>query len=205
MQRFDAAPWPVSLKVVSAAATVLLLGATFALYRAVPRGTRVPFAEGFGTFVFVVPLAILLVALCFLVRGYELDGTGLYVERLLWRTRIELGGLTRAWHDPSAMRRSLRLIGNGGLYAVTGIFQNRTLGRYRAFVTDPKLAVVLRYESRTIVLSPAYPDALLRHLQLVSPATVIGAPSGAVGVFRVGAGAVAGAAVRPKRPGEVAE
>ena len=180
MQSFDAAPWPVSLKVVSTVAAVVLVGVTAVLYRAVPRGTRVPFAEGFGTFVFVVPLAILLVALCFLVRGYELDGTGLYVERLLWRTRIDLGGLTRAWHDPSAMRRSLRLFGNGGLFSITGIFQNAALGRYRAFVTDPKRAVVLRYESRVVVVSPADPDALLGHLRLVSPGTVVGEPPGAV-------------------------
>ncbi len=180
MQRFEAAAWPVSLKLVSTVAAVVLLGATGVLYRAVPRGARVPFAAGFGAFVFAVPLGILLVALCFLVRGYELDGTGLYVERLLWRTRVDLGGLTRAWHDPSAMRRSVRLFGNGGLFSITGIFQNAALGRYRAFVTDPKRAVVLRYESRVVVVSPADPDALLGHLTLVAPGAVVGAPPGAV-------------------------
>src|SRR5664280_2873735 len=179
MQRFDAAPWPVSLKVVSTVAAVVLVGVTYVLYRTVPRGTRVPFAEAFGTFVFVVPLAILLVALCFLVRGYEFDGTGLYIERLLWRTPVGLEGLNRAWRDPSAIRRSLRLFGNGGLFAITGIFQSKALGRYRAFVTNPKQAVVLRYETR-VVLSPADPDALLGHLRLVSPGTVVGEPPSAV-------------------------
>lgn len=180
MQRFDAAPWPVSLKVVSAAATVVLLGVTFALEHAIPRGTRVPFAERFGTVLVAVPAAILLVTLLFIVRGYELDGTGLYVERLLWRTPIGLEGLNRAWHDPSAMRRSLRLFGNGGLFAITGIFQNKALGRYRAFVTNPKQAVVLRYETRVVVLSPADPDALLGYLTLVFPGTLIGAPPSSV-------------------------
>lgn len=169
MQRFDAAPWPASLKVVSAIGTLGLLGAAVALLRVLPRGTRVPFAEAFGTFVFVVPLVILFVALLFLVRGYGLDSEELYVERLLWRTPIGLGDPTRAWRDPSAMRRSIRLFGNGGLFAITGIFQNGTLGRYRAFVTVPKQAVVLRYESRVVVLSPANPDDLLRYLRLVSP------------------------------------
>jgi hypothetical protein len=74
------------------------------------------------------------------------------------------------------MRRSLRLFGNGGLFSITGIFQNATLGRYRAFVTDPKQAVVLRYESRVVVLSPANPDELLGHLELVSPGSVVGKP-----------------------------
>lgn len=180
MQRFDAAPWPVSLKVVSTGATVVLLGVTYALSRAIPRGTRVPFAQTFGTFFVAVPAMILLGALLFVVRGYEVDSNGLYVERLLWSTRVGLDGLTRAWHDPSALRRSLRLFGNGGLFAITGVFQNKAIGRYRAFVTDPKLAVVLRYESRTVVVSPADPDGLLGHLTLVSPGTVIGAPPSAV-------------------------
>jgi len=180
MQRFDVAPWPVSLKVVSTLATVVLLGVTFVLYRAVPRGTRAPFAEEFGMLVFAVPLAILLVSLLFLVRGYDLDQTGFYVDRLLWRTPIGLSGLTAAWHDPSAMKRSLRLFGNGGLFAITGIFQSKALGRYRAFVTNPKQAVVLRYETRVVVLSPADPDALLGHLRLVSPGTVVGEPPSAV-------------------------
>lgn len=180
MQRFDAAPWPVSLKVVSTIGTVALGGVACVLYRTIPRGTRVPFAETFGTFMPVVPAAIVVVALLFIVRGYEFDGTGLHIERLLWRTPVGLEGLNRAWRDPSAMRRSLRLFGNGGLFAITGIFQNKALGRYRAFVTNPKQAVVLRYETRVVVLSPADPDALLGHLRLVSPGTSIGAPPSAV-------------------------
>lgn len=174
MPRFDAAPWPTSLKVVSTIATLVLLVATGVLHGAVPRGTRVPFAESFGTLVVLVPPVILAVALLFLVRGYELDATGLYVERLLWRTRIPLAGLRRAWHDPAALRRSLRLFGNGGLYSITGIFQNATIGRYRAFVTDPRRAVVLRFESRTVALSPAEPDALLAHLRTVAPGVAVG-------------------------------
>ena len=176
MQRFDVAPWSVSLRVVSAISTLVLLGITGVLDRVLLRGARLPFAETFGTVVLLAPAAVLLVALLFLVRGYELDATGLFVERLFWRTRIELGGLTGAWHDPSAMRRSLRLFGNRGLYSITGIYLNGTLGRYRAFVTDPTRAVVLRYESRVVVLSPADPDALLRYLALVSPSAMVGGP-----------------------------
>ncbi len=180
MQRFEAAPWPASLKAVSALGTVGLVGVALVLDRAIPRGTRVPFAETFGGYMVLVGPAILLGALLFLVRGYEVDGASLYVERLLWRTSIPLDGLRRAWHDPSAMKRSLRLFGNGGLFAVTGIFQNGTLGRFRAFVTDPKLAVVLRFESRVVVVSPAQPHALLEQIRMVSPGAVIGEPPSAI-------------------------
>ncbi len=179
MQRFEAAPWPVSLKVVSALATVALLGAAGALFWMPLPGTRDPFAAALSRLVFLLPPAILLGGLLFLVRGYELDTTGLYVERLLWRTSVGLDHLTRAWHEPTAMRRSLRLFGNGGLFSITGIFRNGALGRYRAFVTDPKQAVVLRYESRVVVVSPANPDEMLGFLKVVSPATVVGKPPSA--------------------------
>jgi len=54
MLRFEAAPWSTAVKLVSAVGTGVLLAVTYALYRAVPRGTRVPFAETFGTFMVAV-------------------------------------------------------------------------------------------------------------------------------------------------------
>ncbi len=179
MQRFEAAPWPVSLRVVSTIGTVLLVGVGYALVRVIPRGTRAPFAEEFGTLMVAAPVAILLVALLFVVRGYEVNGATLHVERLLWRTPVALAGLARAWHDPSAMKRSLRIFGNGGLYSITGVFTNPALGRYRAFVTDPGRAVVLAFESRVVVVSPAYPHALLGHLASVCPGVAVGEPPSA--------------------------
>lgn len=179
MQRFAAAPWPASLKVVSTIGTLLLVGVGYALVRVIPRGTRAPFAEEFGTLMVAAPVAILLFALLFVVRGYEVDGATLYVERLVWRTPVALAGLARAWHDPSALKRSLRIFGNGGLYSITGVFTNRALGRYRAFVTDPGCAVVLSFDSRTVVVSPADPHALLGHLASVRPGVAVGAPPGA--------------------------
>ncbi len=178
VQRFEAAPWTATLQVVSAIGTIVLLGICYALYRTIPHGTRVPFAETFGTILLFMPPLILAVALLFVVRGYELDASALYVQRLLWRTRIPLDGLDRAWHDPSAMCRSLRVFGNGGLFSVTGLFQNTMLGSYRAFVTDPKQAVVLHFPSRVLVVSPAYPRAFLGHLRFISPKTVVDEPPG---------------------------
>jgi hypothetical protein len=102
-----------------------------------------------------VPLLIALIAVLFVVTAYELEGAELRIRRLLWATRVPLEGLTQAWHDPEAMTRSIRLWGNGGLYSVTGLFRNRRLGRYRAFVTDPARAVVFQLPKRTVVISPA--------------------------------------------------
>ena len=62
------------------------------------------------------------------------------------------------------MARSLRIFGNGGLFSVCGRFRNRELGHYRAFVTDPKNAVVLRFGEQTIVISPEGPKEFVEAL-----------------------------------------
>jgi len=176
MQRFDAAPWSTGLKVMSALGAGVLLAVSYTLYRAVPRGTKVPFAETFGSLMVTVPVLILVVALLFVVTGYRLDADGLSVQRLLWTTRVRLEGLDRAWHDPSATCRSLRVFGNGGLFSVTGWFRNATLGRYRAFLTDPAKAVVMRSPTRVVVFSPADPSGFLATLKLSFPGVIVGEP-----------------------------
>jgi hypothetical protein len=63
------------------------------------------------------------------------------------------------------MAHSWRIWGNGGLFAIHGWFQNRELGRYRAFVTDPDHAVVLRWPQVTVVVSPGEPARFVQVLQ----------------------------------------
>jgi len=179
MQRFPAAPWPASLKAISLLGTAVLVGVAYAVIMAIPRGTRVPFAETFGTVVAAVPPLVATIALLFVVTSYEVGPKELRIQRLLWSTRLSLGDLTRAWFDPNAMDGSLRLFGNGGLYSFTGLFRNRTLGRYRAFVTDPKQTVVLQLKKRVVVLSPAEPHAFLQALTVFSPGLLLTRPGGA--------------------------
>ena len=177
MHRFRAAPWPTALKATSFVATVVLAGVGFVLATKIPRGTAAPVAEAFGTVLAFVPPLIALGAALFVVTAYEVDGTELSVLRLLWSTRIPLSGLVRAWADPDAMKCSLRLFGNGGLYSFTGLFQSRALGRYRAFVTDPRRAVVLRLAKRTVVVSPGDPTFFLEQLRACFPGLGGAAPS----------------------------
>ena len=73
-------------------------------------------------------------------------------------------GLESAQIEPDAMRRSLRTFGNGGAFSFSGIYYNKRLGSYRAFVTDPRRTVVLCYANRRIVLSPAAPQAFVSDL-----------------------------------------
>lgn len=129
-----------------------------------------------STVLLMLPPAVLAGALPFMVRGYVLLDDALVVERLGWRTRLPLAGLASVGGDVEAMRGSIRLLGNGGLFSFTGEFWNRRLGRYRALATDPERAVVLRYPTRTIVVTPHDPQhfimrarTLMKHADFERP------------------------------------
>ncbi|MEW6336470.1 MAG: PH domain-containing protein [Acidobacteriota bacterium] len=169
MPRFAAAPWSLAVRIMSVLGTVVLLVMSWFLHRQIPHGTRVPYAEAFGTAMVAVPPLILLGAALFVVRGYRFEGTALLVERLAWSTRVELAGLERAWHDPAAMCRSVRVFGNGGLYSITGVLRNTGLGTYRAYATDPKMSVVLRTPAKVVVVTPADPEAFLDQVRMLFP------------------------------------
>jgi hypothetical protein len=52
----------------------------------------------------------------------------------------------------------MRTFGNGGFFSFTGHFRSKELGSYRAFMTDRRRAVVLRFPSSVIVISPERPE-----------------------------------------------
>jgi hypothetical protein len=169
-----AAPWGTAVRATSWLASAFLLGIALLEALVLPRDLLGgwPWAVGVG-----VPLLILAVSALFVVRGYELAPGELRVRRLLWDTVVPLDALVRAWAAPDAMAGSLRLFGNGGLFSLTGLFRNRSLGNFRAFAMDPRRAVVLDMGSRKVVVTPGSPEELLRQLRLVSPAAaVLGAP-----------------------------
>lgn len=174
---FPAAAWSRALKITSMIGTIVLFGATLLASRAVPASLH----HGIDRRVLLVlPVLVIGIGLLFVVTGYEIEGTVLRVRRLLWATAVPLDGLERAWCDPQAMKGSLRVWGNGGLFSFTGLFQNAALGRYRAFVTDATRAVVLKRARGSVVVSPADPESFLRHVafsfpQLRTPAPATGA------------------------------
>jgi len=152
MKTFEA-KWGLALILISAFATVLCLAvAAFAAMRIVGHGDR-------GLiWVCVLPLAVVVGCALFTVRGYILTPGAIYIQRLLWATRLPTDGLQSVSFEPHAMRWSIRTFGNGGLFAFTGKFWNRRLGSFRAFVTDLNRTVVLRFPHRTVVLSPSVPE-----------------------------------------------
>ncbi len=152
---FHRAPWSTMLKALSFGSTVVILGvAGGLLWRA-----GLPGRLG------AVALTLLWLGnLCFMIRGYAIDGDTLLVRRLGWFTRVPLAGLISAAADRETFRDSTRVFGNGGAFSFSGWFRSERLGTFRAYVTDPARAVVLRWADRTVVVSPAAPEEFVRGL-----------------------------------------
>ncbi len=154
------APWGRSLKWVSILASLICLAAVAVCSRRLSHLAGTP-----GLLVLWTPPLALLGAAFFIIRSYRIEGETLLVDRLLWTTRVPLAGLLSASIELNAMRASIRKCGNGGLYSFTGWYWSRALGHYRAFVTDPTHTVVLRFPTRTIVVSPENADDFVRAIR----------------------------------------
>jgi len=149
------APWSTSLIVATSIFTALLLGITI--------GTGF-YGRGGVAWGGLLPLAILVCCVTFTIRGYTVMPGAILVHRLFWTTRLPLSGLESAKFEPGAMRGSIRIFGNGGLFSITGFFWNKALGAYRAFVTNQHQTVVLYYSHRTVVVSPSSPEQFVRDI-----------------------------------------
>ena len=154
------APWGIKITCMTLAVSLLLLGiSTYLLFA--DRGNNIYGLRIYG------PMLILLGALLFIIRGYTISGNTLLVHRLIWNSRIDLSGLVSVEINPEAMSYSIRTFGNGGLFSISGLFRNKTLGSYRAYATDPKRAVVLKYKKRTIVVTPDRPDVFAARIESI--------------------------------------
>ncbi|WP_237058656.1 PH domain-containing protein [Microbulbifer sediminum] len=158
-QKFNA-PWSRQLKWLTALATLLLLAIPAILMARAPADPPTIYQVSIW-----LPVAILALSTLFVIRGYTLNGNTLYIIRPLWKTRLSLDGLQEVFADPEAMHGSIRIFGNGGLFGYIGLFQNKTIGRYRAFATDQQRAVVLRFPERNLVVTPGRPEKLVALLE----------------------------------------
>lgn len=156
---FDA-PWGTSLKLMTALSVSILGGvALIGLFS----GPRDSWLWWLG--MVAMPLLVLLGGACFAIRGYVIDNRTLLIRRPGWQVPIDLRELRSVEADPAAMRGSVRVFGNGGLFCFAGRFRNRPLGPYRAFATDPKLAVVLHFPERTVVVTPGEPERFVDEIR----------------------------------------
>jgi hypothetical protein len=105
-----------------------------------------------------LPIVLIDVTLLFIVKGFEITPDKLLIQRLLWKTEIDLTNLVNVEIDPDALKGSIRTFGNGGLYSFTGWFKSGRLGSFKAYVTQLQNCVVLRFTDKVIVISPDNPQ-----------------------------------------------
>jgi hypothetical protein len=161
MKHYEA-PWSTSLIVMSVLTTVVCLVATAGAWLNLAT-KHLPITLNW---VALIPLGILFGTALFTIRGYSLSSDSILVHRLLWQTVLPRAGLESAQVEPEAMRGSIRTFGNGGAFSFTGFYYNKRLGSYRAYVTDPRRCVVLRYANCRVVLSPGNPHDFVSDLAL---------------------------------------
>ena len=153
------APWGKTLKYASLFLIVLtvcwVVGASF-LPASVP-------AWSVHLTRWILPV-IVVACLPFMVLGYEVTEDAIWIRRPLWKTRLSRTGLKSATVMPKAMRHALRTCGNGGAFSFTGWFWNTHLGSFSAYVTDLERTVVLRFEKRTVVVSPGETEDFVNEL-----------------------------------------
>jgi hypothetical protein len=123
------------------------------------------FATGGGLVVLVgtpsLFVAVLMLPLAFAPSGYALGARDLAVTRRVARPLLfPLAGLAAA--RATAMPRSWRRLGSGGLFGWWGWFSNRDWGRFKAYATDRRHGVLLEWPGFKLFVSPADSEAFRR-------------------------------------------
>jgi hypothetical protein len=105
--------------------------------------------------------------------AYELTGAELTV-RLRWGRKV-FPAVTGCSNLSARPPMGLRLWGNGGLFAATGIFWNQTYGVYRVYVTSARYQdyVLVVTRTRKILISPENPAEFVRAWGSSQPAAPV--------------------------------
>jgi len=149
------APWGSALKTTSIFGTAILVILIAIGIDQVDTGRT------WGVFLVALPAIVLLLSIACVVRGYSLTEREILVNRLGWSTHLSLSNLQSVEGKADVTKSALRLFGNAGVFSFTGFYWNRELRLFRAFVTDPSRAVVLRYPKIAVVITPHDPQQFI--------------------------------------------
>jgi len=106
-------------------------------------------------------VAVLAIPLALSPAGYAVGERELVVLRRGLRPLVfPLRSLAAA--RPTAMPRSARLPGSGGLFGWWGWFANPGWGRFKAYATDRRHGVLLEWPGLKVFVSPEDPEGLCR-------------------------------------------
>jgi hypothetical protein len=116
--------------------------------------------------------AVILGCYLYAPRAYELTDDQLTVRFRLGRKVFP--AVTRCSTLTNRPPMGLRLWGNGGLFAATGIFWNKAYGVYRAYVSSARYQDYVLVETRTqkVLISPENPEEFVRAWASSAPAAL---------------------------------
>jgi len=152
-EEFDA-PWTKLLWGVTGLSTVVLWGVSLGWLGVEDLPT---WARGIGG------ICVLIWAVCalFMVRGYRLEGSTLFIKRLYWETEVSLEGLVSVRHDNKLMKGALR-VGNGGLFVFAGWYWSKQHGWFHLAGNDILgRAVLLETPRAKWMITPGDPQRFL--------------------------------------------
>ena len=112
MTTHSAPPWGRSLKLTTGLCLAIVLGIFLIGVIVEPKSVNY-----WKIGMLWIPTGLLAVSYFFSIRNYQLIESKLYVQRIGWKSKIDLTELNSVQVDPTAMSKSIRLFGNGGLFA----------------------------------------------------------------------------------------
>jgi len=149
----NVAPTSLSIKII----TLLVLLMTIGMFIGALYEPRLLWAG--------IVLAVVVV-LCYLSApvAYEIKGDQLLIiTRIGNKTFGPVTGYSFVYDDKPSF--GIRLWGNGGLFAGTGIFWNKKYGIFRAYVTTGSKSHLVLVDTPTtrVVITPKSPDQFVAH------------------------------------------
>ena len=94
-----------------------------------------------------------------------LDRNTLTIGRRVQPVEISLGDIRRIERvESKVVRRAVRAMGNGGLWAYTGRYYHRAVGNYQLFATELKDLVLIETDNKKYIIS-SVDTIMLRRLQ----------------------------------------
>ena len=106
----------------------------------------------------------------FSVQGYSVVEGKLLVHRGGWAHTFDLKKLCSVEVSPDVIIGSASLWSTRGYFGIAGYLRNATLGRYRAYVTEGKKAVVLDIGGDKVVVTPEQPEEFAEAVRLAQQA-----------------------------------
>ena len=113
--------------------------------------------------IFAACVFVVLYAFCLQIRKVTVDDSALVIHRQIGKVRIPLNSITKV-ETKDEIGLDLRLWGISFFFGHYGLFYNRSLGRYRAYVKNGDQMVVVHTPNRVHVFSCERRDELIAML-----------------------------------------